>query len=68
MSVLTQLTVPGEAKPLKIAPEAIYTSSWESGIAFFIGFQFLEHVLKIGLSVLKKCTVTIFFLFTNYFA
>jgi len=27
MSVLTQLTVPGEARPLKIAPEAIYTSS-----------------------------------------
>jgi len=27
MSVLTQLSVPGEARPLKIAPEAIYTSS-----------------------------------------
>jgi len=27
MSVLTQLTVPGEARPLKIAPEAIYLSS-----------------------------------------
>jgi len=27
MSVLTQLTVPGEARPLKIAPEAIYSSS-----------------------------------------
>jgi len=28
MSVLTQLTVPGEARPLKIAPEAIYSSSF----------------------------------------
>jgi len=27
MSVLNQLTVPGEARPLKITPEAIYTSS-----------------------------------------
>jgi len=27
LSVLTQLTVPGEARPLKIAPEAIYSSS-----------------------------------------
>jgi len=27
MTVLTQLSVPGEARPLKIAPEAIYTSS-----------------------------------------
>jgi len=27
MSLLTQLSVPGEARPLKIAPEAIYTSS-----------------------------------------
>jgi len=26
--VLTQLTVPGEARPLKIALEAIYTSSF----------------------------------------
>jgi len=30
MSVLTQLTVPGEARPLKIAPEAIYSSSFHS--------------------------------------
>jgi len=29
MSVLTQLTVPGEARSLKIAPEAIYTSSFK---------------------------------------
>jgi len=29
MSVLTQLTVSGEARPLKIAPEAIYTSSFK---------------------------------------
>jgi len=28
MSVLTQLSVPGKARPLKIAPEAIYTSSF----------------------------------------
>jgi len=28
MSVLTQLSVPEEARPLKIAPEAIYTSSF----------------------------------------
>jgi len=27
MSVLTQLSVPGKARPLKIAPEAIYMSS-----------------------------------------
>jgi len=37
--VLTQLTVPGEARPLKIAPEAIYTSSfrkfaWTGNIFF----------------------------------
>jgi len=29
MSVLTQLTVPGEARPLKIAPEAIYSYSFQ---------------------------------------
>jgi len=28
MSVLTQLTVPGETRPFKIAPEAIYSSSF----------------------------------------
>jgi len=30
MSVLTQLTFPGEARPLKIVPEAIYSSSFIS--------------------------------------
>jgi len=34
--VLTQLTVPGEARPLKIAPEAIYTSSFFT-TAFWMG-------------------------------
>jgi len=28
MSVLTQMSDPGEARPLNIAPEAIYTSSF----------------------------------------
>jgi len=33
--VLTQLTVPGEARPLKIAPEAIYSSSFEYILKYF---------------------------------
>jgi len=35
MSVLTQLTVPGEARPLKIAPEAIYSSSFVLDLIVF---------------------------------
>jgi len=34
MSVLTQLFVPGEARPLKIAPEVIYTSSYYKGVIY----------------------------------
>jgi len=36
MSVLTQLTVPGEARPLKIALEAMYTPSFLKFLKFYI--------------------------------
>jgi len=40
MSVLTQLTVPGEARPLKIAPEAIYSSSYRLFLPCFLWLFF----------------------------
>jgi len=42
MSLLTQLTVPGEARPLKIALEAIYTSSF---VFYFIFNKVLAHLI-----------------------
>jgi len=51
MSVLIQLTVPGEVRPLKIAPEAIYTSSFlfcsVSHVNIDIFFLLFETVLVI---------------------
>jgi len=46
MSVLTQLTVPGEARPLKIAPKAIYTSSY-FGLAMVRYLQYKSKSVEI---------------------
>jgi len=60
MSALTQLSVPEEARPLKIAPEAIYTSSF----LYFsqkIVFQMHTNFRKNIQTEIKHRTISSFF-------